>query len=444
MQMSKATRRVVGALLSTAVGAGALIAATPMAQADSSLLSGLGLVAPPPPEVGFIAQADGTYAYTENGMYKHGPSAFTTIACTSETGLERSANAAAVDLPQGLGEVGATENHVSTVEEADGAKSAVSTTETAGASVLGGLVSFSAITSKAVASHDGTDYVAGHESKIADLEIAGKEIDAEVGPNTTFDLNIPAVGSIGKIELNKQEEQWIGDEFKVNTTAIHISILEDVDKLGLISGTHVFIGQSRSSLLKPHPGYLAGDAYATKLTVNAGKNEEPLVSHGPTSYSALKCLGGESGNTMSTGDVKELADAGAAESMATGSVSESESKGTTAVRIAGASVLDGLVSAEAIKAQANASRTADGTLEVSDTGSKLANVTIAGKEIDANVGPNTTIDVAGLGQVTLHKVSESETGITVTMIEVVIGVDNLPYPIGTKLEIGTARAEVRP
>lgn len=442
MQMSKATRRVVGALLSTAVGAGALIAATPMAQADSSILSGLGLVAPPPPEVGFIAQADGTYAYTENGMYKHGPSAFTTVACTSQTGLERSANAAAVDLPKSLGRVGATETTASTVEEG-GTKSAVSTSHTAGAEVLGGLVEFSAITSKAVASHDGTDYVADHESKIADLKIAGKEIDAEVGPNTTLDLKLPAVGSIGKVELNKQEEQWIGDEFKVNTTAIHISILEDVDKLGLVSGTHIFIGQSRSSLLKPHPGYLAGDAYATKLTVNAGDNEKPLISHGPTSYSALKCLGGESGNTMSTADVKDLADAGAAESWASGEVSTSESAGTTGVRIAGADVLGGLVTADAIKAQANARRTADGTVELSDEGSSLANVKIAGKEIDLSAGPNTTIDVAGLGQVTLHKVSKSETGISVTMIEVVIGYDNLPYPIGTKLEIGTARAEVR-
>lgn len=441
MQMSKATRRVVGALLSTAVGAGALIAATPMAQAD--VFSDLGLTAPPPPEVGFIAQADGTYAYTENGMYKHGPSAFTTVACTSQTGLERSANAAAVDLPNGLGHVGATENHASTVEEADGTKSAVSTTETAGASVLGGLVEVGAITTKAVASHNGSDYVAEHESKIAHLEIAGKEIDAEVGPNTTIDLSLPGVGSIGKVELNKQEEQWIGDEFKVNTTAIHISILEDTDALGLNAGTHIYIGQSRSSLLEPNPGYLAGDAYATKLTVNAGHNEEPLISHGPTSYSALHCLGGESSNTLSTADVKDLADAGGAESSAEGTVTESETAGTTQVRVAGASVLDGLVTADAVKAVATAKRLPDGPVMLSDEGSTLANVTVAGKEIDVNAGENTTIDVAGLGQVTLNKVTKTDEAITVTMIEVVIGVDNLAYPIGTKLEIGTARAEVR-
>lgn len=443
MLQRKASRRTIGILTSALAGLGALAVVAPSAQAMNPIApsgpagsSLKGVLAPlASPQVGFIAQAAGTYAYTSGKNVVHGPSAQVTVACTSATGQKRTANAAAADL-RGLGRTGATETSAATVADG-GKKSSVSYAHTEGGQLLNGLVKWGAITSKAVATTDGYTYTPMHSSKIASLTIAGKPINVEAGPNTKIEIKLPGVGSIGEVTINEQSAKWIGDEYKVNTTALHVAILKD-NPLGLKVGTHVFLSQTRSSLLKPMPGFLAGGAFGTRLTLANG-----VVKHGPTSQVALKCLGGKSKNTMGTGEVGKAAHAGAIEAKAEGKVTTSETSGKSQVEIAGADVLNKLVAADAIRAVASVKRGANGGIVLSDEGSQLVNAKVAGFEVGDHIGPNTTLEVKGLGKVTLHKVVKTKNSITVTMIEVVIGEKGLAYPLGTKLEIAQARAEIR-
>lgn len=444
MLQRKASRRTIGLLTSALAGLGAFVVAVPSAQAMNPVVPSAGpsvsnlngVLAPlASPQVGFIAQASGTYAYNSGRNIVHGPSAQVTVACTSATGQKRTANAVAADL-RGLGRTGATETVAQTVADG-GKKSSVSYAHTEGGQLLNGLVKWGAITSKAVATTDGYTYTPKHSSKIASLRVAGVPVDVGAGPNTKIELKIPRVGSIGEIVINEQSAKWIGDEYKVNTTALHVAILKD-NPLGLKVGTHVFVSQTRSSLLKPMPGFLAGGAFGTRLTLANG-----VVKHGPTSQVALKCLGGKSKNTIATGDVADLADAGAIQAQAEGKVTTSETSGTAQVETATADILNKLVSADAIKAVASVKRGKDGKIHLSDKGSQLVNVKVAGLKLGDNIGPNTSLEVKGLGKVTLRKVVKTKTSITVTMIEVVIGQKGLAYPLGTKLEIAQARAEIR-
>ena len=74
--------------------------------------------------------------------------------------------------------------------------------------------------------------------------------------------------------------------------------------------------------------------------------------------------------------------------------------------ISGLNALNGLITATTIKAVANVSATAT-SMTGSPQGSTFVNLKIGGNAIAANVAPNTVINLAGIGKVTLKKVKRS-------------------------------------
>lgn len=428
MQLRSIARRAIGVLATTSVAFGVAGLAAPAANA--SVL--------PQAEVGYLAQAYGTYATSELADLNSGPTGYTGLACTTAAGKSSSNNTAKVDLGK-VGQAGATVTNVESVDE-DGVRSSVATSETAGVNLLGGLVTADALTSTSTASWDGNEYSADQNATLANLRVLGAEIDANPAPNTEIEIRLPGVGSIGKLELNKQEMREINGEFRVATTALKLSILSD-NPLGLPTGTQVTIGQSRAHLLQPQIGYLTGSGFATQAKLLDG-----TISSGRTSAAGLACTGGTSRNAAAAGELSGIGDVGAAETTAQGEVTEDAVSGTVTNEIAGVSLLNGLIEAEAIKSVASVDYAAgDSEVTLSAEGSQIAGLKINGEDfLEVDIAPNTEINLAGIATVTLNKQVKSGNKIAVTQIEIVLADDVAGLPTGSTIQIGHAEAAITP
>lgn len=449
MQLRTFARRAIGVSAAGLLGIGTLAAAAPAAIADE--------IAPTDStgEVGYLAQAYGSYIYTLDREISSGPTAYTGVACTSTAGRKSTNNTAAVDVP-GVAHVGATETSVETIDDGN-AKSANATSTTASADVLAGLIEVGAVTSETTATKSGDEYSAEHLSKIANLKILGQEVDVEAGPNSKIELKLPLLGTVGYVEINKQSEGMHGDEFRAATTAVHIAILEDAkigenamlagnqkaayltpgNDLTLVGGTHVWLGTSRAHLQPPQDGYLNGRAYASQVQLLDG-----TIESGRTADTGVPCRGGSSHNSVASVNLPGVLDVGAAESTGEGQVSEEYLSSTLKNEIAASKLLGDLVEVEAITTVASASQEAGGPIELSAEGTKLVGLKIDGEPIaEAEVAPNTVIDL-GVAKVTLNKQVESARAIAVTAIEIELLDDIAGLPTGSLVEVGHARAGI--
>ena len=111
--------------------------------------------------------------------------------------------------------------------------------------------------------------------------------------------------------------------------------------------------------------------------------------------------------------------------------------------ISGLNALNGLITATTIKAVANVSATAT-SMTGSPQGSTFVNLKIGGNAIAANVAPNTVINLAGIGKVTLKKVKRSGGFVSlgrvvVDMITVDVTTSNsLGLPVGAQIVVAHA------
>lgn len=185
-------------------------------------------------------------------------------------------------------------------------------------------------------------------------------------------------------------------------------------------------------------GYLDGSGFSTKATLLSG-----LVGSGPTANASVKCGGGTTAANLAGATVPGLASVGASSTKTTGVLTPALKSSVTNNHV-GLIVLNGLVRADAIKAETSASRSPEGgKVTLTDT-STFANIRIAGlPAINASAEPNTLIQVPSHGQVTLYKVSKSTTTISVTMIEIVLKQAVGTLPVGSKIQIGYSSSSVR-
>ncbi|MEQ4567157.1 choice-of-anchor P family protein [Paenarthrobacter sp. CAP02] len=161
-----------------------------------------------------------------------------------------------------------------------------------------------------------------------------------------------------------------------------------------------------------------------------------LISSSPTALSYVGCSGGAGSENLAGANIPGQATVGAASTKTSG-VLTPQPKSTVTNTIAGINVLNGLIQADGIKAETSATRAAGATTATLTDTSTFTNLRIAGlPAINASVAPNTVVQVAGLGQATLHKVSKSSSAIIVTMVDVVLSQPIGALPTGSRLQIG--------
>ena len=101
-------------------------------------------------------------------------------------------------------------------------------------------------------------------------------------------------------------------------------------------------------------------------------------------------------------------------------------------------LLSSLVTADTVKADAHASKTA-GVITLSDAGSTFVNLVVNGQPISGDVARNTKITVGNL-TIWLHRVIQTPNSIEIRMIEIIVNGPN-PFNLQTGTDIRVAVAE---
>lgn len=419
-------------ILVAVAGALTLVLAGPIAPSLAAVPS----ITPAQVSTGFSGGSYGSYIFNSDKSLTSGPTAYSSVNCTAATGKTSANNLAGVNVPA-VGTAGAATTSVKTLLSTTG-KRIESKSTVASANLLGGLITAGAITSESSAEKSTSGVFSGtNRTTITGLKVLGLPVSASPAANTVIDLKVPLLGSLGKITLNGQSKTLVNGSYQVRTTALRVEILK-AGLVGLKVGTDINVGVTNATLTPPQTGYLAGSGFSTKATLLSG-----LVGAGSTAYATVKCGGGTTAANLAGATVPGLVTVGAS-STTTAGVLAPGPKVTVTNKLAGLNVLNGLIRADAIKAETSASRTqAGGKVTLTDT-SSFANLLIAGlPAISASVAPNTVVQLPGLGTVTLHKVSKSSTTVTVVMVEIVLTQALGTLPTGSKIQIGYSSSSIK-
>lgn len=410
----------------------ALVVAGPLAPAQATDPN----TTPADVATGFAGTSYGSYISTSDKSLTSGPTASSAISCTNSTGKSATNKVAAVNIPA-VGSVGAATTSVESLLSTTGKRIEGKSTVTS-ANLLGGLITAGAITSESSAEKNVAGVFSGtNHTSIANLKVLGVGVSATPRANTVIDLKVPVLGSVGKVTLNSQEKRMVSGIYRVSTTALRVQILK-AGLPDLKAGTDIRLGVSTATLTPASIGYLTGGGFSTKATLLSG-----LAGSGPTALSYVRCGGGTSQSNSAAVNIPGLASAGATSTSTIG-VLGAEPKASVINTIAGLNVLNGLIQADAIKAETSASKaSATAGVALTDT-SSFVNLRIAGvPAVNASVAPNTVVQVPGLGKVTLHKVTKYRAAIVVTMIEIVLDAPHGALPAGAKIEIGYSNSGIR-
>ena len=383
---------------------------------------------------GFSASAYGTLAKV-GSIVKSGRSAPSTIACTNETGAHASNTVASVGVPPYVS-TGVIDTTADSLAISGGVASRA-TADVHSASLLGGLITADEVSAVSQTSHDGSGFhVDASGSSLVNLIIDGHAVTATPPPNTR--VNLPGVGHV---ILNEQHSQIGASSASLTVNMIHV-IVTKTNTLGVPVGTEIIVGHAESALAGPVLGLLDGFAYGTRASVKVDGNI--TITSGPSALIKLGCLGTDGkikSNTIASVTIKDVLTTGTVKTTAQGTVTPTEAAGETTSRVETVNLLNGLVHATVVKADAHAST--DGTnFSFSDSASKFVSLSVAGHpEIGDNVPPNTKLTIAGLGRLYLHRVLTSAHDIEVRMIELVVTQSNsFNLPVGTDVRIGVAEA----
>ncbi|MGO4435662.1 choice-of-anchor P family protein, partial [Paenarthrobacter sp. RAF9] len=112
------------------------------------------------------------------------------------------------------------------------------------------------------------------------------------------------------------------------------------------------LGVSSANLTAPQSGYISGVGFSTRAVLATG-----LVNAGPTALAYAKCGGGTNNANTAGATIPGILTAGASSTATTGSLTP-QPKVTVTDTLAGLNLLNGAITADAIKAETSATRSA--------------------------------------------------------------------------------------
>jgi hypothetical protein len=117
---------------------------------------------------------------------------------------------------------------------------------------------------------------------------------------------------------------------------------------------------------------------------------------------------------------------------------------TTTSKVEGLNMFKGLIKADAIKVRANATATA-ADIDTNASGTQFVGLRVAGRDIAANVAPNTKLTLPGIGTVTVKKITRQKGAnfedITIQGLVVKVEIENdFDLPVGVDVIVAHARA----
>jgi hypothetical protein len=323
----------------------------------------------------------------------------------------------------------------------DALNTATASSDVHNISLLGALITAKEVKAVSTTFQDNTGFhsnAAG--SSFLVLKVGATVFNAVPAPNTT----IPLAG-FGKVVLNEQIASSSATKAQLTVNMIHVYVTQS-NVLGIAVGTQIIVSHAFSGLTQVGgPGTLDGTAFGT--SVNSA-----TIKSSATAPASVGCLG----NALITKsqvsiNVPNVLGSGTITDTAQGSVTASLSSSETTSTVQNVNLLNGIITASVIHADAKASTTDGTTFTFSEgSGSYFTGLVVQGVAY-ANVAANTkltlTMTVNGnqvtLGTLYLHRVIQGTNSITVRMIELVIAAGNpLGLPTGMDITVASASASL--
>lgn len=383
----------------------------------------------------YAGDAEGSYVSVLGGTVESGPTSHTQLR-TTVVPTSNSNTLANVDLGTLLhADALTTEVATSAIE---GGSQIVSTAHTAAVGLLGGKIKLNAVTTTStVKVVDGIASFSG-DTEFLGLVINGKKIPINVAPNTT--IEIPG---LAKVVINQTAGENLSDAgAKVKSAGLEVTLLRDFgdyqkNTVIVLSPTSASIAPDRPTDGPP----LTGIGFALQATVSVG--EEIKVYTGP--FARLQLAGGgTAGNEIEKSTVKlnvpNIAKANVLGSTVKGSRDPDKSSGEVTAHAAKINLLNGAITADVVKSTATVSRTSTAHQSTVGGSTTLVGLKIGGKPITIDPAPNTSIDILGLGTLTINQQITSPTGIIVRALDLLITTKGKKLPIGAHLQVATAYA----
>lgn len=351
--------------------------------------------------------------------------------CTTASNVFRENNTAKVTLAK-LGTIGAQETRTESVKKGT-TQSSITTSTTAATSLLDGLVSFTALKAKATVTLSSSGYSQQGEATFVGLKVGPVTVpDQTPAPNS----EIPVAG-FGKLILNQQGTLNKFGLHSQGVNGLRLIVSNPANPSGLPVGELV-LSYSLASLHSPAFRRAYGVAYATKIQVGE------VAQSGASAAVNLPC-GGSSGvtrtNNLAVVNLTGVLTTGAGETTARSTDSTTATTATTTAQVAAVNVLDGTVTADAIKAVSSTTKKGS-TYSRSSSGTSIANLKINGGPV-LNLGPNSSRTIDGVGTLYVRKSTWSSTGLEVIALQLVLSADQGPgLSKGTVITIGFAQSGV--
>lgn len=400
---------------------GTLVAAGPaMAAAHAGMATA---------ELGFAGSAFGTEVSVASTV-KSGRSALSTLGCTSQTGVAHTNSVVSVGLP-GVLTSGTVTTSAASEQTATGPASS-SSASTEGASLLGGLISATAIQSVSTTARNqstGKLGISAAGTQFLNLSVAGIPIGGTPAPNTK--LTLPGVGYV---VLNQQTGHVGSHKAGLTVIGLHVAVTLSTPLAPV--GTQIIVSDATSSLGGPVTGLLDGLAYG------AGANVANTIIAGREFPKSLGCLGTggvtRSNTGVSIGIPGILASGTVADTVEGVSSAKAASAEVTSA-VQGLNLLSGLVTATVIKADV----TASGNPPALGNHSTFLGLSVSGfPGITDHVSPNTKLSLAGIGTLWLNRQIKTANKITAIMVQLDVSVPQNPLGLQAGTVVNVAYATV--
>jgi hypothetical protein len=381
------------------------------------------------PFLEFSASAYGTYAFVGSTITtaKTAPVSVGPGCGTAQVGETSSGTVASLNAPP-IAVTGLVNTDAATAPNEATASSDVHQID-----LLDGLIVGDEVKAESTTSMDNTGFhVSAAGSNLVNLVVAGVRITSVPAPNTTIQL-----AGFGHVVLNEQIVSGSSNTKRLTVNMIHVFVTA-ANQLNVKVGTQIIVAHASSGLTEVNgPASLDGTAFGTSV---AGS----LIKSSPTAPVSVGCQGNSLiTNTLVGINVPNVLSSGTIQDTAKGSVTTAKSSAQTTASIQTANLLGGIVTADVINDQANASTTDGVTFNFSSSGS-FVNLSVSGHpEITDSVPPNTKVRLAGIGTLYLHRVIQNSNSIQVRMIELVLSSGNtLGLPTGTDVIVAKASASL--
>lgn len=318
------------------------------------------------------------------------------------------------------------------------------TAEVNGIFALGGLITADKVLAVAnTTANASTIASTDNGSLLLNLRIGGTLVNANVAPNTQFNL-----AGFGNVIVRENKKTGDGtNKSTITVNMLHVFITTQ-NALNLPIGAQIIIAHANSGFVRaPVQLKYSGTSYVTTAKALTPPLQAQLGLVAPSYLGCQGTNGKTNTNNIVSLKVPNLISLGTGETTAFGGPENGGFVARTTSNVATVKLFNGQIKADSLTAKAT-STFKNGVGTPSTAGSAFVNLQINGSPV-LNVQANTKINLPGIGYVILYEVKQtgSSAGATtsVTMIHVFVTTSNtLGLPVGSEIMISSASSAIKP